>query len=100
MVNIPILDDNQIQENLKETPLWKFKDKKIIREFKFKDFKESLNFIDLLIEIFEEMDHYPDIKIKYNKVIFELSSYFVSDNLTEIDFILAKEIDRIYEENY
>lgn len=64
----------------------------IAREFKFKDFIGSINFINKIAEIAEEEGHHPDIQIHYNKVLFELSTHAIG-GLSENDFILAAKID-------
>jgi len=65
---------------------------KIWKEYKFKDFIGSINFINKLAEIAEEEGHHPDIYIFYNKVKLKLSTHAV-DGLSENDFILAAKID-------
>jgi 4a-hydroxytetrahydrobiopterin dehydratase len=93
---IPIFTIDEINENLKEIPLWKHETNILSREYKFNDFNEALGFIDELAQVFLEMDHHPTIKILYNKVIFELNTHSAGDKITEIDFILANEIENKY----
>lgn len=97
--NIPSLNETEIKQKLKEIPGWEYRDNKLAREFKFKDFNYSLNFIDSLAEIFEETDHHPDIHIYYSRVIFELNTHSAGNKVTEIDFIVAAEINRVYNDN-
>ena len=68
--------------------------KKIRREFIFKDFKESVAFVIKVAALAENEGHHPDIYIFYNKVTLELSTHAIS-GLSENDFILAVKIDRI-----
>jgi 4a-hydroxytetrahydrobiopterin dehydratase len=93
---IPVLSNDEINEGLIDIPLWKNEGNMISREYKFNDFNSALGFIDELAEIFLEMDHHPIIKIIYNRVIFELNTHSVGDKITEIDFILANEIENKY----
>lgn len=67
---------------------------KIVRHLKFKDFKESMIFINKVAEIAEGEGHHPDIKINYNEVTLELTTHAVG-GLTENDFIIATKIDKI-----
>lgn len=68
--------------------------KKIKREFVFKDFKESVNFVIKVAAIAEEEGHHPFIYIFYNKVTLELRTHAI-DGLSENDFILAAKLDKI-----
>jgi 4a-hydroxytetrahydrobiopterin dehydratase len=92
----PPLDAGVILELAKNVPVWKIIDnKKLSREFKFKDFKEAMAFINRVAEIAETEGHHPDIYVFYNLVRLELSTHAVG-GLSENDFILAAKIDVIY----
>lgn len=69
-------------------------DKKIVKEFKFKDFIEAKYFLDLVAVVAEEQGHHPSITIIYNKVKITLTTH-AAGGLTENDFIMAKLIDEI-----
>lgn len=67
-------------------------DKKIQRQYKFKDFKEAMDFVNTVAEIAESEGHHPDIFVSYNKVTLTLSTHAIG-GLSENDFILAAKID-------
>ncbi|MEK6728003.1 MAG: 4a-hydroxytetrahydrobiopterin dehydratase [Candidatus Omnitrophota bacterium] len=69
-------------------------DKRIVKEFKFKDFIEAKYFLDLVSVIAEEQGHHPGITIIYNKVKITLTTHAIG-GLSENDFIMAKFIDEI-----
>ncbi|MDP2926274.1 MAG: 4a-hydroxytetrahydrobiopterin dehydratase [Nanoarchaeota archaeon] len=94
--DIHVLNKKEIKEKLKNIVGWKYKDNKISKELKFKDFLEALGFIDDLKDFFEKNDHHPDIHIFYNKVLFELTRWDVGGKVTDMDFITAKEIEKRY----
>jgi len=94
--NIKILSEKEISERLKEFPGWNFKDNKISKEFKFENFMDSLAFIVKLSSFCEINDHHPDIHIFYSKVLFELQRYSVGGKVTDRDFKVAGEIERLY----
>ena len=64
----------------------------ISREYTFKDFIGAINFVNTIAELAEEESHHPDITIRYNTVLLELSTHDVG-GLSENDFILAAKID-------
>lgn len=67
--------------------------KSISREFKFKDFKEALAFINRVGEIAESEGHHPDINLHgWNKVTIILSTHAIK-GLSVNDFVLASKID-------
>ncbi|MDP2628376.1 MAG: 4a-hydroxytetrahydrobiopterin dehydratase [Nanoarchaeota archaeon] len=94
--DIHILNSEEITEKLKEIPGWEFKDDKISKEFKFKYFLDVLDFIMKLAPICEEKDHHPNIHIFYNRILFELNRFDVGGKVTNADFEIAKEIERLY----
>src|SRR4051812_34856308 len=93
-----ILSQEEIDQQLKDVPGWTFKDNKISKEFKFNDFMDVLNFINKLAPFCENMDHHPDIHIFYSKVLFELQRFDVGGKVTDKDFQVAREIERLYKE--
>ena len=71
---------------------------KIKKEFKFKDFKGSLNFVNKVGALTEEEKHHPNITIIYNKVCITLSTHAIG-GLSQNDFIMAAKIDQINKGN-
>lgn len=71
-------------------------DKKIERDFKFKNFSEAIAFINKVARIAEEEGHHPDISLhNWNKVRFSLMTHAIK-GLFLNDFILASKIDHLY----
>jgi thiol peroxidase len=69
-------------------------DRKIVKEFKFKDFIEAKYFLDLVSVIAEEQGHHPSFALVYNKLKVTLTTH-AANGLTENDFIMAKYIDEV-----
>ena len=69
-------------------------DKKIVKEFKFKDFTEAKLFLDLISVIAEEEGHHPGLTLIYNRLKITLTTH-AAGGLTENDFIMANHIDEI-----
>lgn len=91
-----ILTEDQIQEKIKDLPGWQFANDKIFKQFEFKDFMDSLGFVNKLAPFFESMDHHPDTHILYSKVLFELQRFDIGGKVTDRDIEVAKEIERQY----
>ena len=86
------LEQNKAQSLMNEIAEWTLKDNTIQRQFKFKDFKEAMDFVNDVAEIANDQDHHPDIHISYNKVTIELSTHKIG-GLSENDFIVAAKIN-------
>lgn len=95
-LDLQTLNPDEIQKRLKEFPGWKFANEKISKEFKFPSFREALDLVNELQPFCDRIDHHPDIHIYYKKIIFDLQRFSVGGKVTERDFTIAKEIERLY----
>jgi 4a-hydroxytetrahydrobiopterin dehydratase len=96
MEEIKIYNDQEIAERLPEIPGWAYKDGRLVRQLIFKDFIAGLSFINEIANFFEEVDHHADMTINYNKITFELCRWDQGCKITNRDFLVANEIDRLY----
>ena len=88
----PPLSRKEADALLPQIPAWTLNDRELIREFKFKDFRQAMNFVNRIAGIANEQDHHPDILISYNTVRLSLSTHKIG-GLSMNDFILAAKID-------
>lgn len=72
---------------------------KIKKKFSFKNFEESMEFVNEVAEIAEKEGHHPDIYISWNTVKFLLYTHAI-DGLSENDFIMASKIDELYRSKF
>ncbi len=86
-----LLSDNEIAEGLSSLDGWTQDGNQIVKQFKFKNFVESMGFVAKVGILAERVDHHPDILIEYSKVTITLSTHS-EGGLTEKDFSLAGEI--------
>ena len=75
---------------------WEIINNKLIKEYTFKDFKESLAFINRVGAESERLNHHPTIINTYNKVTIELWTHS-EDSITNLDYKLSESIDEVYE---
>lgn len=64
------------------------------KEFKFKNFRQALDFTNKVGELAETVSHHPDLYLAWGKVKITIWTHKV-DGLTESDFILAAKIDQL-----
>ena len=88
------LDINQIKNYLPLVENWFLVGDQIKRDFKFKNFKQSMDFVSKVADIAESENHHPDIYIFYNKVNLTLYTHAVK-GLSENDFILAAKVNQL-----
>ena len=86
------LDDIAIAHKLQSLPGWSRSGDSITRTFTFAGFPDAVAFVNRLVEPAEQMEHHPDVDIRYNRVIIHLSTHD-QGGLTEFDFRLAALID-------
>lgn len=79
---------------LKDLEQWQFDDNAIVKDYKFKNFSESLGFIVRLGILAEKANHHPEIFNVYNKVQIKLSTHDAG-GVTDKDFDMAKSIDSL-----
>lgn len=87
----------QAMEFLAQLPKWQLKEdgKEIFKEWKFKNFKETIVFVNKVGEIAENEGHHPNIHITdWNKLRLEFSTQAIHA-LTENDFIMAAKINEL-----
>ncbi|OVE79873.1 4a-hydroxytetrahydrobiopterin dehydratase [bacterium J17] len=63
------------------------------KDYKFKNFKDALDWLNKIAEISEEENHHPDLYVGWGKVGIKIWTHKV-DGLTTNDFILAAKIDQ------
>ena len=97
--NIPPFDTSEIHKYLKKVDGWNVKSNEdksfyLIKKFKFKNFKESQNFVNEISKISEDENHHPDISFGWGYCEVKIYTHAIR-GLAESDFILAAKIDKI-----
>ncbi len=64
------------------------------RKFKFKDFREALDFTNVVGELAEKEGHHPDLYLGWGKVEIKLLTHKI-DGLSESDFVFAAKVDKL-----
>ncbi len=86
------LSSEQINEYLGDLPDWSLNGDSLQRTFRFDDFAGSMAFVTRIADLAEQMQHHPDIMIRYNKVTLTLTTHDAG-GLTERDFSFARSSD-------
>jgi 4a-hydroxytetrahydrobiopterin dehydratase len=89
-----LLSDEDVDRRLGERPGWERRGDAIVRELKTADFVGSVDLLNRITPLAEEMNHHPDVSISWNRVTVSLSTHS-QGGLTDSDFELAEKIDRL-----
>ena len=89
-----LLSDDDVTQRLEHLEGWERRGDAIVKDFKLADFKGSVDFVNALTPVAEEMNHHPDLEISWNTVTVSLSTHS-EGGLTENDFELAGRIDAL-----
>jgi 4a-hydroxytetrahydrobiopterin dehydratase len=83
-----------IQGYLKQLSGWKRSGKEIVKTYEFKNFYETIGFVNALAYIANREDHHPDLEVGYKTCKVHYSSHEVG-GLSLNDFICATKIDEL-----
>ena len=64
------------------------------RSFRFKNYYQTISFVNALAWIAHQQDHHPDLEVGYNRCLVRYSTHSVG-GLSENDFICAARIDAL-----
>lgn len=92
---VPPLQGEQIRELFAQLDGWQvINEHHLQKTYEFKDFRESLGFVNRVGALAEEQGHHPDICFGWGKADITIWTHKI-DGLTESDFVLAAKIDRL-----
>lgn len=84
----------ELEKRMKNLKDWALEGEMIVKDVVFKDFKEALEYVNKVGELAEKKEHHPDIMIMHSSVRLSLTTHS-EKGLTDKDFDLAEEIDKI-----
>ena len=91
----PPLKGQELDELRRQVPEWEVvEEHHLRRRFRFKNFREALDFVNKVGELAEEQGHHPDISFGWGRVEVTVWTHKI-DGLTESDFIFAAKVDTL-----
>lgn len=89
----------RVQELLALLPEWQAvgDGKSIAKTFRFKNFYETLGFVNAIGWMANRQDHHPDLEVGYNRCVVHWSTHDVG-GLSMNDFICAARVEAIVQE--
>ena len=90
---VPALTAEEIEPLAAQVSAWQVIDAHHLRRnYKFADFRETLEFVNRIGELAEEQGHHPDICFGWGKADVSIWTHKI-DGLTRSDFVLAAKIE-------
>lgn len=87
-----LLAEDDIGARLEDND-WRREGEEIVREWRFENFAQAMEFVNRVADVAEDANHHPDILVYgWNKVKLSLTNHSAG-GLTEADFAMAKRID-------
>lgn len=80
---------------LKQLDGWQLQDKQISKTYTFKNYYQTMAFVNALAWVSHREDHHPDIKAGYNRCDVVYTTHAIG-GLSENDFICAAKIDKLF----
>jgi 4a-hydroxytetrahydrobiopterin dehydratase len=85
----------QAADMLRQLKGWILEDGKLVKLYLFKNYHETMAFVNALAWISHREDHHPDLQVGYNRCRVEYATHAIG-GLSENDFICAAKADALF----
>ncbi|MGW8182384.1 MAG: 4a-hydroxytetrahydrobiopterin dehydratase [Burkholderiales bacterium] len=89
------LTEAEIRNLLKQLEGWECVEGRISKTYRFKDYYQTMAFVNATAWISHREDHHPDITVGYNTCRVGYVTHAIN-GLSENDFICAAKLDRLF----
>ncbi len=91
---LKVYSGQEVEEKLRELPLWRYERGYILRDFETKNWKETVFLFNAIASLAEAHWHHPDVEAGFKQLRVKLTTH-EAKGITDRDFNLAKEIEKI-----
>jgi len=91
---MPRLEESEIDRRLGELDGWSLDGDAIVKQLDCHDFAGSVQRVNAVALLAEEMNHHPDLAISWSRLEIRVTTHSAG-GLTPTDFELAKQIDAL-----
>lgn len=91
----PPMKPAEIKRMLAELDGWEEAGKEISKTFRFKNYYETMAFVNAAAWISHREDHHPDLEVSYKQCRVRYSTHAIG-GLSENDFICAAKLDHLF----
>ncbi len=89
------LNEKEARELLKQLEGWELNDSRISKTFAFKNYYQTIAFVNAVAWMTHREDHHPDMTVGYNKCRMEYSTHAIG-GLSDNDFICAAKVEALF----
>ncbi len=89
------LTDQDLANLATRVPAWQVGDGRLVRDIEAPTFPAAIEWVVMIAQAAEAMDHHPDIDIRWRRLHLELSTHSAGGRITDLDVALAERIDSI-----
>lgn len=93
------ISDADVTAQLKALDGWTLDAGALVKSYRFKNYYETLAFVNALAYMVHREDHHPDLQVGYNRCEVRYNTHSVG-GISENDFISAAKADAIYSNRY
>ncbi len=93
------LSDAEIKDYFAAVDDWTLLDNKVTKTFSFKNYYETLAFVNAIAYVIHAEDHHPELIVTYNRCTVKFDTHSVNSGrggISENDFICAAKVDAIF----
>jgi len=93
---VDALNPEQAAKLLQMIPNWQIRsdNKEISRDFTFKNYYQTMAFVNAIAWMAHKEDHHPDLEVGYNHCLVRYSTHAIG-GLSENDFICAAKVNKL-----
>jgi 4a-hydroxytetrahydrobiopterin dehydratase len=88
------MGDADIRSHLAQVSGWRLSDDAIEKTFSFRDYHETLGFVNALAWIANTEDHHPELRVTYDRCVVRFNTHSVG-GISVNDFICAAKADAL-----
>ena len=92
--SLPPLSEESIQAHLEMVEGWSFERGEIVRTYSFRNYLETMAFVNALAWIAHTQDHHPSIEAGYKTCTVRYATHAIA-GISENDFICAARINQL-----
>lgn len=92
---VPPLTQPEIDEMMKQLEGWEQHEQTIGKTYSFKNYYQTIAFVNAVAWMTHREDHHPDLKVAFNSCTVEYSTHAIQ-GLSENDFICAAKVDALF----
>lgn len=92
---VPPLGDAETAAMLKQLDGWSLQGGVISKTWRFKNYYETMAFVNATAWVSHREDHHPDIAVGYNSCTVSYTTHAI-DGLSENDFMCAAKLDALF----